>query len=285
MLDSTQGTARELDVNGWRPCPSGGDMLVIQQEEVHHCLVVVAVCARRAEKQFLQQAVAVAHIVGAAQTVSGYPNQEAYWKDPRGLGHGFYEILASTWCAALQRYNHATFGSDLDYPPALRHFFIGSKDVSFQALARDIDVTIEKDRPFDEVAGEAFARIRDWVENEFKETLLRNAESASAAEWRSHRMTLEDWRNSFVRYTAAAPLDAPQIRQSLVARLPAAEDALAACGKLRGFRAQPLSLHLERFEHPVDPPETREQAGRRLVAFVDLHIRDLKTAEQDRAEA
>jgi hypothetical protein len=282
VLESTQGIARELDFDGWKPCPSGGGMLVVQQEEVHHCLVVVVVCAVAPGDSSMRSAVAVADVVGAAQTVFGYPNEEAYWKDPRELGHGFYEILESPWRAALQRYNLATFGKDLSYPPAMRHFFIGSKDVSFQALAQDLRVTIERQRPFDEVAAEAFSRIGNWVTDELRDELLRNAKHATAAEWRSHRVTLEDWRGILTQWLAATPADATQLRESLFARLPAAEDALAASGSLHKYRPQPLSLQLEALER-LGPRDTQENARFRLVYFLDRHIFNLEIAEQNAA--
>lgn len=175
MLERLEGTVRALDFDGWRPSPSGGDMVVVQQEEVHHCLVVVSVSARRSGYASLQEATAVAHFSLPVQTVFGYPNEEAYWHDPRGIEqHGFYEILDSSWAESLRRYDRATSGRrrsgdtprdrpEADWPiGTLRHFFVGSKDSSFQALARDIDVTIDETRPFEEIANEAFARILRW---------------------------------------------------------------------------------------------------------------------------
>jgi hypothetical protein len=174
MLESFEGTVRELDFDGWRPSPSGGDMVVVQQEEVHVCTVVVSVSAKRPGRGSLRGAVAVADLSAPAQTVFGYPNEEAYGHDPRGLEHGFYEILDSPWAENLRRYNRATYGRSrsnrqpgrerpAEWPTgALRHFFIGSKDASFQALALDIDVTIDETHSFDEIASEAFSRIRRW---------------------------------------------------------------------------------------------------------------------------
>jgi hypothetical protein len=188
MLESLEGTVRELDVDGWRPSPSGGGMVVVQHEEVHHCLVVVSVSARRPGYASLREAVAVAHFSSPAQTVFGYPNEEAYWRDPRGIEHGFYEVLDSPWAANLRRYDRATHArwrssgdpgaeQPAEWPSgALRHFFIGSKDASFQALAADIDVTVDETRPFDEIASEAFARIRGWNRKIVEEMLRRNPE-------------------------------------------------------------------------------------------------------------
>jgi hypothetical protein len=45
--------------------------------------------------------IAIVSLVRCIQSVFGYPNDEAYWHDPRGgagdrPGYGFYEVLPST---------------------------------------------------------------------------------------------------------------------------------------------------------------------------------------------
>jgi len=82
------------------------------------------------------------------QSVFGYPNDEAYWIDPRGAvgdgrGYGFYEVLSSTWPERLIAYNrHAFPDSTPSHYSSLRHFFIGCHEASGEFLARDLKVEI-----------------------------------------------------------------------------------------------------------------------------------------------
>lgn len=84
----------------------------------------------------------------------GYPNEEAYWKDPRGgLEHGFFEIDDSQCRANIVGYNDRTYGIGRgQWAPGarseLRHYFIGSKDASCQLLAHALEVEVFDDRSF-----------------------------------------------------------------------------------------------------------------------------------------
>jgi hypothetical protein len=97
------------------------------------------------------------------QSVFGYPNDEAYWHDPRGAagdmpGYGFYEVLSSPWPERLAAYNRHAFP---DRTPAhyasYRHFFIGCHDASGEFLADDLTVEIT-DKQYEAVLQEAVNR-------------------------------------------------------------------------------------------------------------------------------
>ena len=82
---------------------------------------------------------------GVVQMIYGYPNEEAYWHDPRGdLSHGASEIVGSPWSESINSYNATTFGSSYieGEPTLFRHFFVGSKDSSAQFLARDLTLDL-----------------------------------------------------------------------------------------------------------------------------------------------
>jgi hypothetical protein len=107
-----------------------------------------------------QEAIALITIRGVVQSIFGYPNEEAFWKDPRGdLGHGFFEVADSPWTDEINDYNVATFGTEYMSGSAARHFFIGSKDASAQFLARDLAVEVFTGQPSDWVHGEALRRL------------------------------------------------------------------------------------------------------------------------------
>ena len=75
------------------------------------------------------------------QLIYGYPNEEAFFRDPRGaLDHGVHEIRGSDWVERLDRENRASFGHALPYTDGLRHFFFGAKDASAQFLASGVEV-------------------------------------------------------------------------------------------------------------------------------------------------
>lgn len=97
-----------------------------------------------------------------AQSVFGYPNDEAYWRDPRGAdgdqrGYGFYEVLSSTWDKRLKAYNRHAFPDRTSSHSSLRHYFIGCHDASGEFLARDLKVEIA-DGSYQEAVGEAVSR-------------------------------------------------------------------------------------------------------------------------------
>jgi hypothetical protein len=134
---------RELTEHGLMTGPSGAGAVVIHAEEGLDCHVVLGVL-RLADKA---NKVAIVTLRGCMQSVFGYPNDEAYWRDPGaggdGPGYGFYEVLSSTWPGRLIAYNrHAFPDSTPSHYSALRHFFIGCHDASGEFLAEDLTVEI-----------------------------------------------------------------------------------------------------------------------------------------------
>ncbi|TJZ99797.1 hypothetical protein [Actinacidiphila oryziradicis] len=98
--------------------------------------------------------------VECRQSVFGYPNDEAWSRDPRGdadgLVYGFYEVLNSAWPARLTEYNQHSFpGVALGWD---RHFLITCHDASAQFLARDLAVEIVDDG-YEAALEEAFRRL------------------------------------------------------------------------------------------------------------------------------
>ena len=150
---------RELTEHGLITAPSGAGAVVIHAEEGLDCHVVLVVL-RRADKA---RKVALATLGGCMQSVFGYPNDEAYWRDPRGAGgdrpgYGFYEILSSTWPGRLIAYNrHAFPDSTPSHYSTLRHFFIGCHDASGEFLAQDLTIEIT-DGSYQEALAEAVNR-------------------------------------------------------------------------------------------------------------------------------
>jgi hypothetical protein len=97
---------RELTGFGLMTAPSGAGAVVIHAEEGLDSHVVLGV-VRLADKA---HKVAIVTFRGCMQAVFGYPNDEAYWRDPRGAdgdrpGYGFCEVVSSTWPGRLIAYN------------------------------------------------------------------------------------------------------------------------------------------------------------------------------------
>ena len=135
---------REITDHGVIPAPSGAGALLLHAEEGLDCLVVLGVF-RPADKA---QLTAIVTFQQCMQSVFGYPNDEAYWHDPRGAagdrpGYGFFEVLDSAWPGRLIAYNRHAFP---DRTPAryatLRHYFIGCHDASGEFLAQDMKIEL-----------------------------------------------------------------------------------------------------------------------------------------------
>jgi len=135
---------RKLTELGLITAPSGAGAVVIHAEEGFDCRVVLVV-VRPADKA---RKVAIVTLVACMQSVFGYPNDEAYWRDPRGArgeapGYGFYEVLSSEWPERLIAYNrHAFPDRTPSHYSTLRHFFIGCHDASGEFLAQDLRVEV-----------------------------------------------------------------------------------------------------------------------------------------------
>lgn len=109
VTDSTE-RFRKISEQGVITAPSDAGALVLHAEEGPNCLVVVGVI-RPADKARLT---AIVTFVQCVQSVFGYPNDEAYWHDPRGAagdrpGFGFLEVLSSAWPGRLIAYNRHAF--------------------------------------------------------------------------------------------------------------------------------------------------------------------------------
>jgi hypothetical protein len=88
-------------------------MCLFQQEETHDCFVVIGGYAPSMEAPDRIEGIALVWAEGFVQSVFGYPNEEAYQRDPRGaLGPGFFEIVGSQWFANIDSYNTARTGAD-----------------------------------------------------------------------------------------------------------------------------------------------------------------------------
>jgi hypothetical protein len=157
MLDYLSGTPRRLDVD-FVPSPSGGGMYLWQQEEVHSCHLVLSGSAPDLDGV---ETHALITGVGCVQTVFGYPNEEAFWKDPRGeLGGGCFEIEGSHWEANIEGYNRRSFGAAYFSTGELHHYFVGSKDSSCQILARALQVELFPEMTIRQVVEESWRRVR-----------------------------------------------------------------------------------------------------------------------------
>ena len=111
-----------------------------------------------------QKAIALITVSGVMQSIFGYPNEEAFWKDPRGdIGHGFFEVVDSLWIDEINSYNIATVGTECMSRSAARHFFIASKDVSAQFVARDLAVEVFTGQTSDWMHG---THTSSWVQGE-----------------------------------------------------------------------------------------------------------------------
>ena len=83
-----------------------------QEEEVHSCYLVMNGYAPGLDSPDRAESPALITGIGFVQSVFGYPNEEAYSKDPRGgLGHGCYEIIGSDRAAKLDDYNSRSWCS------------------------------------------------------------------------------------------------------------------------------------------------------------------------------
>lgn len=149
-------------------------MSFLQQEEVHDAFVLLHGYVPALDAAHRKEATALVTIIGLCQSVFGYPNEEAFWLDPRAeeLGHGFYELQGSRWRENLNEYNKRTSGprpgnSDWHLGGKFenaRHFFIGSKGVSAQVLAEGLRVELFTDRPYTAVRAGALWRLDHWYE-------------------------------------------------------------------------------------------------------------------------
>lgn len=135
---------RKITDHGVIPTPSGAGALLLHAEEGSDCLVVLNVF-RLADKAHLTAIVTFEHCL---QSIFGYPNDEAYWHDPRGPagdrpGYGFFEILGSTWPGRLIAYNQHAFPDRTPaHYTAKRHYFIGCHDASAQFLAEGMRIEL-----------------------------------------------------------------------------------------------------------------------------------------------
>jgi hypothetical protein len=142
----TQGPERfrEITGHGVIPAPSGAGALLLHTEEGPDCLVVLVVF-RPADKAKLT---AIVTFERCEQSVFGYPNDEAYSRDPRGRAgdepsYGFFEVLDSAWPARLAAYNRHAFPATTPSSYAgLRHYFIGCHDGSGEFLADSMKIEL-----------------------------------------------------------------------------------------------------------------------------------------------
>jgi hypothetical protein len=145
VTGALSGTIRQLRFP-FTVSPSGGDLAVFGVEERHNAYAVICGYSPSISADDRQECVALITVRGVVQYIVGYPNEEAYWRDPRGdIGHGICEIVGSGWRESIDAYNRASFGTDHGLrPPEVptRHFFIGSKDSSAQFLAQEIDLDV-----------------------------------------------------------------------------------------------------------------------------------------------
>lgn len=135
---------REITDFGVIPSPSGAETLVLQGENEPDCLLVMAVLSASDRSH----EVAIVTVKGCLQATFGYPNDEAYARDPRGQdgdepSYGFFEVLSSTWPRRIAEYNrHAFADTHGEAYLNLRHFFIGCHDASGEFLAEQLCVEL-----------------------------------------------------------------------------------------------------------------------------------------------
>jgi hypothetical protein len=161
MLHESAGNFVELDL-AFKPSADGGALFLYQREEDSECWLTMIGHLPPVPSSGITEVRALVTVSGVEQSIFGYPNEEAYWQDPRGgLEWGFYELVGSVWSEKLAEYNlrtygptQSSFGSSFE---GLRHFFVGSKDASAQFLAREITAEVF-DLSFD-VQGEAVRRM------------------------------------------------------------------------------------------------------------------------------
>lgn len=155
MADYTTGEVRELDIP-FTVSPSGGGLYVLQAEERRNAYVILLGYTPSLDADDRRECVALFTVRGVLQSVFGYPNEEAYWHDPRGkIGTRVVEIVGSKWTDEIDSYNERTYGTALPWSQPRRHFFFGSKDASVQFLATDIEIEM-----FAEPRGSAFEQAR-----------------------------------------------------------------------------------------------------------------------------
>jgi hypothetical protein len=139
--------------------PSGGGLSLVMAEERRDIYAVVRGYTPSLDSPDRQEVIALITLQGVLQVVFGYPNEEAYWRDPRGkLGGRLCEVVGSGWHSSLDRYNRQTYGTGLD-ALGLRHYFIPDKDTSAQALAGGIALDLFPRSGFREVHEKAFNRL------------------------------------------------------------------------------------------------------------------------------
>jgi hypothetical protein len=138
------GRFRQITDHGVIPRPSGAGALLLHAEEGRDCLMVLGVF-RPADKAEL---IAIVTFEWCEQSVFGYPNDEAYWHDPRGSagdtpGYGFYQVINSTWHDRLLACNRHAFPDRAPSRHAdLHHYFIGCHDASGEFLARNLKIEL-----------------------------------------------------------------------------------------------------------------------------------------------
>jgi hypothetical protein len=103
---------------------------------------------------------AIVTAVVCHQSVFGYPNDEAWQRDPRsddgGASYGFYEVIDSTWPDRLTAYNRRNFPH---FPTDWgRHFVVTCHDASAQFLAHDLTIEI-RDEGFDAALSDTVQRL------------------------------------------------------------------------------------------------------------------------------
>ncbi len=168
MGEKFVGAVQKLDLP-FQPSPSGTGLTVIAREENRNAYAVSVGYTPSLASQDRVECAALITIRGVVQSIHGYPNEEAFWKDPRGkLGHGVYEILGSAWIAELNTYNRASFGTAFITGDEIRHFFIGGKDSSAQFLAKSLSLDLFTQAPrlssYEAALGEALHRLDQYPE-------------------------------------------------------------------------------------------------------------------------
>ena len=170
MADDTNGTVQELDFP-FTISPSGGGLFVLQKEERSNAYVLLIGYTPSLHAEPRRECVGLFTVRAVIQSVFGYPNEEAYWRDPRGkIGDRVVEIVGSKWTDDIDAYNQRTFGTAYPWsrPWPRRHFFFGSKDESVQFLASDIKIELFTDEPlssaYERATASALARLKAYPE-------------------------------------------------------------------------------------------------------------------------
>ena len=140
MSADSGGAIETIDV-AFMPMASGPGIEVFAFEEHADAYLVASGYRSSRRSANRRECVALVIFTRTRQLIYGYPNEEAFFRDPRGaLGHGVHEIRGSDWVERLDRENRASFGHALPYTDGLRHFFFGAKDASAQFLASGVEV-------------------------------------------------------------------------------------------------------------------------------------------------